>query len=58
MRYLLLAACCLPMLSATAQDLKIPLEEVLQTGHYQPIGVGISHKGRIFMTFPKKKIFV
>ena len=41
--------------AALAQDLKIPLEEVAQTGHYQPIGVGVSHKGRIFMTFPKKK---
>jgi len=40
---------------AAAQDLKLPLEEVAQVGHYQPIGVGVSHKGRIFMTFPKKK---
>ena len=54
MRYSFLAACLFPVLSATAQDLKIPLEEVAQTGRYQPIGVGISHKGRIFMTFPKK----
>ncbi|RZK29068.1 MAG: gluconolactonase, partial [Hymenobacter sp.] len=55
MRFHLLLACLLPTLSAAAQDLKIPLEEVAQTGHYQPIGLGISHKGRIFMTFPKKK---
>ncbi|RZK30923.1 MAG: hypothetical protein EOO63_05450, partial [Hymenobacter sp.] len=41
--------------SASAQDLKIPLEEVAQVGRHQPIGVGVSHKGRIFMTFPKKK---
>jgi sugar lactone lactonase YvrE len=55
-RYLLFAALylMLPLLTP-AQDLKIPLEEVAQTGHYQPIGVGVSHKGRIFMTFPKKK---
>ena len=54
---LLLAACLslLMLTRAPAQDLKIPLEEVLQTGHYQQIGVGVSHKGRIFMTFPKKK---
>jgi len=43
------------VLSANAQDLKLPLEEVAQLGHYQPIGVGVSHKGRIFLTFPKKK---
>lgn len=43
------------MLSTTAQDLKLPLEEVAQVGRYQPIGVGVSHTGRIFMTFPKKK---
>ena len=55
MRYYLLFAACLLMLTAAAQDLKIPLEEVLQTGHYQPIGVGVSQQGRIFMTFPKKK---
>jgi len=54
-RFLLSLLCCFSMLSVVAQDLKIPLEEVAQTGHYQPIGVGISHKGRIFMTFPKKK---
>lgn len=55
MRFLLLLTCLCATLAAAAQDLKIPLEEVAQTGHYQPIGVGISHKGRIFMTFPKKK---
>jgi sugar lactone lactonase YvrE len=54
-RRFLVLLCTVPMLSAAAQDLKIPLEEVAQTGHYQPIGVGVSHKGRIFMTFPKKK---
>lgn len=47
--------CAAPVVSAAAQDLKIPLEEVAQVGRYQPIGVGISHKGRIFLTFPKKK---
>ena len=55
MRFYLLLTGLLSCLTAAAQDLKIPLEEVAQTGHYQPIGVGISHKGRIFMTFPKKK---
>ncbi|RZK22860.1 MAG: gluconolactonase [Hymenobacter sp.] len=54
-RFSLLLFCALLALSAAAQDLKIPLEEVAQVGRYQPIGVGISHKGRIFMTFPKKK---
>ena len=42
-------------LAASGQDLKLPLEEVAQVGRYQPIGVGVSHRGRIFMTFPKKK---
>jgi sugar lactone lactonase YvrE len=55
LRHFLVLPSLLLMLTATAQDLKIPLEEVAQTGHYQPIGVGVSHKGRIFMTFPKKK---
>ncbi len=41
--------------AASAQDLNIPLEEVAQVGRHQPIGVGVSQKGRIFMTFPKKK---
>ena len=54
-RFPLLAFCTILPLAVAAQDLKIPLEEVTQTGHYQPIGVGVSHKGRIFMTFPKKK---
>jgi sugar lactone lactonase YvrE len=54
-RCLLAFLCAAPLLSAAAQDLKIPLEEVAQLGHYQPIGLGVSHKGRIFMTFPKKK---
>jgi sugar lactone lactonase YvrE len=54
-RFSLSILCVLLALSAVAQDLKIPLEEVAQVGRYQPIGVGISQKGRIFMTFPKKK---
>jgi sugar lactone lactonase YvrE len=55
LRPLLVISCLMLMLTATAQDLKIPLEEVAQVGRYQPIGLGVSHKGRIFMTFPKKK---
>lgn len=54
-RLLLLCSCAVLTLSASAQDLKVPLEEVAQVGRHQPIGVGVSHKGRIFMTFPKKK---
>lgn len=49
--------CCaatLPVI-AHAQGLGMPLEEVAQLGRHQPIGVGVSHKGRIFLTFPKKK---
>ena len=49
--------CCaatLPVI-AQAQGLGIPLEEVAQLGRHQPIGVGVSHTGRIFLTFPKKK---
>lgn len=55
LRYLLLLLCSVLCFAALAQDLKIPLEEVAQVGRHQPIGVGVSHKGRIFMTFPKKK---
>ena len=54
-RIFLVSVGALLAVAATAQDLKIPLEEVAQVGRHQPIGVGISHKGRIFMTFPKKK---
>jgi sugar lactone lactonase YvrE len=54
-RLSLFCCCAVLTFSASAQDLKIPLEEVAQVGRHQPIGVGVSHKGRIFMTFPKKK---
>jgi sugar lactone lactonase YvrE len=40
---------------AAAQQLPVPLEEVASFGHQQPLGVGVSHQGRIFVTFPKKK---
>ena len=55
LRAFLALPCLLLLLPTQAQDLKIPLEEVAQVGRYQPIGVGVSHKGRIFLTFPKKK---
>lgn len=40
---------------ALAQQLPVPLEEVASFGRQQPLGVGVSHQGRVFVTFPKKK---
>lgn len=44
----------LPVPAQTAAP-EVPLEEVAQFGRHQPIGVAVSQRGRIFVTFPKKK---
>lgn len=46
----------IPMASILAQSgpTPTPLETVAEFGKHQPIGVGVSREGRIFITFPKK----
>lgn len=38
-----------------AQTPKTLVLQVAEFGRHQPIGVGVSKQGRIFVTFPKKK---
>jgi hypothetical protein len=53
--FLLLSLFALRLPAVQAQPTKTPVLEVAAFGRHQPIGVGVSKQGRIFVTFPKRK---
>ena len=55
MKYFFLLLLALTGQTAFAQRLETPLVEVAEFGRHQPIGLAVSQRGRVFVTFPKRK---